>query len=98
MGITLRELIDTYGGGMKNGKKFKMCQTGGASAGIVTAEALDVPIDFGMAKVGGALGSGTMLVMDESVCAVDFARWWRSSLRTSPAASAPPAGKARPNC
>ena len=73
-GITLRELIDTYGGGMKDGKKFKMCQTGGASAGIVTAEALDVPIDFGMAKVGGALGSGTMLVMDESVCAVDFAR------------------------
>ena len=52
VGITLRELIDTYGGGMKNGKKFKMCQTGGASAGIVTAEALDVPIDFGMAKVG----------------------------------------------
>ena len=74
VGITLRELIDTYGGGMKNGRKFKMCQTGGASAGIVTADALDVPIDFGMAKVGGALGSGTMLVMDESVCAVDFAR------------------------
>ena len=74
VGITLRELIDTYGGGMRDGRKFKMCQTGGASAGIVTAEALDVPIDFGMAKVGGALGSGTMLVMDDSVCAVDFAR------------------------
>jgi NADH:ubiquinone oxidoreductase subunit F (NADH-binding)/NADH:ubiquinone oxidoreductase subunit E len=74
VGLTLRELIDTYGGGMKGGKQFKMCQTGGASAGIVTAAALDVPIDFGMAKVGGALGSGTMLVMDDSVCAVDFAR------------------------
>ncbi|MGQ9920091.1 MAG: NADH-quinone oxidoreductase subunit NuoF [Desulfobacca sp.] len=73
-GITLRELIDVYGGGMRNGKKFKMCQTGGASAGIVTAAALDVPIDFAMSKIGGALGSGTMLVMDESVCAVDFAR------------------------
>ncbi|AEB08936.1 NADH-quinone oxidoreductase subunit NuoF [Desulfobacca acetoxidans] len=73
-GITLRELIDTYGGGMRDGGKFKMCQTGGASAGIVGPEALDVPVDFGMAKVGGALGSGTMLVMDESVCAVDFAR------------------------
>jgi NADH-quinone oxidoreductase subunit F len=74
-GITLRELIDTYGGGMKEGSKFKMCQTGGASAGIVTAAALDIPIDFGsMANVGGALGSGTMLVMDESVCAVDFIR------------------------
>ena len=74
VGISLRELIDTYGGGMKGGKKFKMCQTGGASAGLVTAEALDVPIDFGMSKIGGALGSGTMLVMDENVCAVDFAR------------------------
>jgi NADH-quinone oxidoreductase subunit F len=73
-GITLRELIDKYGGGMKAGAKFKMCQTGGASAGIVTDAALDVPIDFGMGKVGGALGSGTMLVMDESVCAVDLAR------------------------
>ena len=74
-GITLRALIDTYGGGLKDGKKFKMCQTGGASAGIVTSEALDVPVDFGsMSKVGGALGSGTMLVMDESACAVDFIR------------------------
>ncbi|MCL4500234.1 MAG: NADH-quinone oxidoreductase subunit NuoF [Deltaproteobacteria bacterium] len=72
-GITLRELIDTYGGGLKNGSKFKMCQTGGASAGIVTEAALDTPIDYGaMMKVGGALGSGTMLVMDESVCVVDF--------------------------
>ncbi len=74
-GITLRDLIDSYGGGMKSGSKFKMCQTGGASAGLVTAQALDTPIDYGsMAKVGGALGSGTMLVMDESVCAVDFIR------------------------
>ena len=74
-GLTLRELIDTYGGGLKNGSKFKMCQTGGASAGLVTVAALDTPIDYGsMAKVGGALGSGTMLVMDESVCAVDFIR------------------------
>ena len=74
-GITLRELIDNYGGGLRPGSTFKMCQTGGASAGIVTAAALDTPIDFGsMSKVGGALGSGTMLVMDESVCAVDFIR------------------------
>ena len=74
-GLTLRELIDNYGGGLRPGSKFKMCQTGGASAGIVTAAALDTPIDYGsMSKVGGALGSGTMLVMDESVCAVDFIR------------------------
>ncbi len=75
VGITLRELIDTYGGGLRPGSTFKFCQTGGASAGVVTKDALDVPLEFGaMSKVGGALGSGTMLVMDQSVCVVDFAR------------------------
>jgi NADH:ubiquinone oxidoreductase subunit F (NADH-binding) len=50
-----------------------MCQTGGSSAGLVTAEALDAPLDFGsLAKLGGALGSGSMLVMDDSTCVVDF--------------------------
>ncbi len=73
VGMTLRELIDTYGGGLREGRKFKMCQTGGASAGVVTAEALDTPMDFGsLAKVGGALGSGTMLVLDDTTCVVDF--------------------------
>jgi NADH-quinone oxidoreductase subunit F len=75
VGMTLRELIDTYGGGLFPGRSFKMCQTGGASAGLVTAESLDVPMDFGsLAKAGGALGSGTMLVMDESTCVLDFLR------------------------
>jgi NADH-quinone oxidoreductase F subunit len=75
VGMTLRELIDTYGGGLRPGRSFKMCQTGGASAGLVTAAHLDVPMDYGsLAKAGGALGSGTMLVMDDSTCVVDFLR------------------------
>jgi NADH-quinone oxidoreductase F subunit len=75
VGMTLRELIDTYGGGLRPGRSFKMCQTGGASAGLVTAEHLEVPMDYGsLAKAGGALGSGTMLVMDDSTCVVDFLR------------------------
>jgi NADH-quinone oxidoreductase F subunit len=75
VGMTLRELIDTYGGGLRPGCSFKMCQTGGASAGLVTAENLDVPMDYGsLSKAGGALGSGTMLVMDDSTCVVDFLR------------------------
>ena len=75
VGMTLRELIDTYGGGLRPGRSFKMCQAGGASAGLLTAESLDVPMDYGsLAKAGGALGSGTMLVMDDSVCVVDFLR------------------------
>jgi NADH-quinone oxidoreductase F subunit len=73
VGMTLRELIDTYGGGLRPGRKFKMCQTGGASAGLVTEECLDTPMDYGsLSKAGGALGSGTMLVMDDSTCVVDF--------------------------
>jgi len=73
VGMTLRELIDSYGQGLRDGRTFKMCQTGGASAGLVTAEALDVPMDFGsLAQAGGALGSGTMLVLDDSTCVVDF--------------------------
>jgi NADH-quinone oxidoreductase subunit F len=75
VGMPLRELIDSYGGGLLRGRSFKMCQTGGASAGLVTAESLDVPMDYGsLAKAGGALGSGTMLVMDDSTCVVDFLR------------------------
>ncbi len=73
VGMTLRELIDTYGGGLRDGRTFKMCQTGGASSGLVTADALDVPLDFGsLAQAGGALGSGTMLVLDDTTCVVDF--------------------------
>ena len=88
--MTLRELIDTYGGGLLPGRSFKMCQTGGASAGLVTAESLDTPMDYGsLSKAGGALGSGTMLVMDDSTCVVDFLRRWPSSSPTNPAASAP---------
>jgi NADH:ubiquinone oxidoreductase subunit F (NADH-binding)/NADH:ubiquinone oxidoreductase subunit E len=75
VGLTLKELIHTYGGGLLAGRRFKMCQTGGASAGLVTAASLDVPLDYGsLAQAGGALGSGTMLVMDDSTCVVDFLR------------------------
>ncbi len=73
VGMTLRELIETYGGGLWQGRTFKMCQTGGASGGLVTEAALDLPLDFGsLDQAGGALGSGTMLVLDNTTCVVDF--------------------------
>ena len=73
VGMTLRELIETYGGGLWQGRTFKMCQTGGTSGGLVTEAALDVPLDFGsLAQAGGALGSGTMLVLDNTTCVMDF--------------------------
>ena len=74
-GMTVRELIDKYGGGVKEGRKFKTCQTGGSSFGFFKDEHLDTPMEYmAMAKAEGALGSGTMLVMDDTTCVVDVVK------------------------
>ena len=73
MGATLREIIDVYGQGMKNGKKFKFAQVGGSAGGILGPELLDLPLDIDQTiKAGVTLGSGVVLVCDEDTCAVDF--------------------------
>jgi NADH:ubiquinone oxidoreductase subunit F (NADH-binding) len=75
LGMTVRELIDKYGGGIKDGRKFKTCQTGGSSFGFFKDEHLDTPMEYmAMAKAEGALGSGTMLVMDDTTCVVDVVK------------------------
>ncbi|AEB09945.1 NADH-quinone oxidoreductase subunit NuoF [Desulfobacca acetoxidans] len=75
LGMTVRELIDRYGGGIRGGKKFKACQTGGASFGFITEDQLDTPMEYkAMGAIEGALGSGTMLVMDEDTCIVDVVK------------------------
>ncbi len=75
MGTNLRTVIEVYGGGMKQGKKFKLAQTGGASGSILDASFLDVPMDFAeLASRGGGLGSGALLVCGEDTCVVDLAR------------------------
>jgi NADH-quinone oxidoreductase subunit F len=74
-GMTVRELIDKYGGGVKDGRKFKTCQTGGSSFGFFKDEHLDTPMEYmAMAKAEGALGSGTMLVMDDTTCVIDVVK------------------------
>jgi NADH:ubiquinone oxidoreductase subunit F (NADH-binding)/NADH:ubiquinone oxidoreductase subunit E len=74
-GMTVRELIDKYGGGVKDGRTFKACQTGGSSFGFFKDEHLDTPMEYmAMAKAQGALGSGTMLVMDDTTCVVDVVK------------------------
>lgn len=74
MGITLREVIEIYGGGMKGGKAFKCAQTGGASGSIIPAEFLDVPMDFAsMAEKGASLGSGALLICAEDTDIVELA-------------------------
>lgn len=75
MGITLRELIDIYGKGMKDGARLKLVQTGGSSGSIVPASLQDTPMDFDSFRSAGAsLGSGALLVCDEHTCVVDLAR------------------------
>jgi NADH:ubiquinone oxidoreductase subunit F (NADH-binding)/(2Fe-2S) ferredoxin/NAD-dependent dihydropyrimidine dehydrogenase PreA subunit len=77
MGTTLREIIFDIGGGIRGEKEFKAVQTGGPSGGCIPADLLDLPVDFeSLAKVGSIMGSGGMLVMDESTCMVNMARYF----------------------
>jgi NADP-reducing hydrogenase subunit HndC len=75
MGITLREVIDIYGKGMRDGHKLKLVQTGGSSGTIVPASLQDTPLDFdSFRNAGVSLGSGALLVCGDDTCVVDLAR------------------------
>jgi NADH:ubiquinone oxidoreductase subunit F (NADH-binding) len=75
MGITLRKVIEEIGGGVPDGKKLKLLQTGGPLGGVLDAGSVDIAIDFEeMAKAGAILGSGGIIVADEDTCAVDLTR------------------------
>lgn len=77
MGITLREVIYDIGGGIKDGKKFKAVQTGGPSGGCLTEKDLDTPIDFdNLIEKGSMMGSGGMIVMDETDCMPAVAKFY----------------------
>ena len=77
MGTTLREVVEEIGGGIPNGKKFKAAQTGGPSGGCIPAEHFDVPIDFdNLMAIGSMMGSGGLIVMDDSTCMVDIAKFF----------------------
>ncbi|MBN1225120.1 MAG: NADH-quinone oxidoreductase subunit NuoF [Candidatus Aminicenantes bacterium] len=82
MGISLREVIFDIGGGIPGGKKFKAVQTGGPSGGCLPADRLDLPIDYeSLAEAGSIMGSGGMIIMDESTCMVDIAKYFLNFLR-----------------
>ena len=79
MGITLKEIIYDIGGGIPDDKKFKAVQTGGPSGGCIPEELLDIPVDYeSLAKAGCIMGSGGMIVMDETTCMVEVARYFLS--------------------
>ena len=77
MGISLREMVFEIGGGIPEGRKFKAVQTGGPSGGCLPSNCLDMPVDYeSLAKAGSIMGSGGMIVMDESSCMVDVAKYF----------------------
>jgi len=77
MGMTLRDVIYKVGGGILNDKKFKAVQLGGPSGGCIPESLLDTPVDYdSLVKTGAIMGSGGMVVMDETTCMVDMARFF----------------------
>ena len=83
MGISLREIIFDIGGGIPEGRKFKAVQTGGPSGGCIPEQFLDMPVDYeSLAKVGSIMGSGGMIVMDETSCMVDVAKYFMEFCRS----------------
>ena len=77
MGTTLREIVFEIGGGILHDKEFKAVQTGGPSGGCISSKDLDTPIDYkSLASIGSMMGSGGMLVLDETDCMVDIARFF----------------------
>ncbi|MGA8573143.1 MAG: NADH-ubiquinone oxidoreductase-F iron-sulfur binding region domain-containing protein [Desulfobaccales bacterium] len=81
MGATLRQIVFDLGGGIRDGGEFKAVQTGGPSGGCIPKEYLDLPVDYdSLQSVGSIMGSGGMIVMDQSSCMVDVARYFMSFL------------------
>jgi bidirectional [NiFe] hydrogenase diaphorase subunit len=77
MGTILRDIVFDIGGGIPEGRKFKAIQTGGPSGGCIPEQHLDMPVDYeSLAKVGSIMGSGGMIIMDETSCMVDVAKFF----------------------
>jgi NADH-quinone oxidoreductase subunit F len=77
MGITIREVVEDIGGGIRNGRSFKAVQLGGPSGGCIPARLADTPIDYdALAETGAIMGSGGLVVLDDRDCMVDIARFF----------------------
>ncbi len=77
MGTTLRTIVEDIGGGIPNGHTFKAAQTGGPSGGCIPASLIDTPVDFdSLTKIGAMMGSGGLIVMDDTTCMVDIAKFF----------------------
>jgi NADH:ubiquinone oxidoreductase subunit F (NADH-binding)/NADH:ubiquinone oxidoreductase subunit E len=79
MGTTIRQIVEEIGGGIAGGKAFKAVQIGGPSGGCIPASMADIPIDYESLTLAGAMmGSGGLVVLDETDCMVDISRFFLS--------------------
>jgi len=79
MGITIRQVVEEIGGGIANGRKFKAVQIGGPSGGCIPAEYANTPINYeSLTEMGAMMGSGGLVVLDDTDCMVDMARFFLS--------------------
>ena len=77
MGTTIREIVEEIGGGVQTGRRFKAVQIGGPSGGCVPARLADTPVDFeSLREVGAIMGSGGLVVLDDTACMVDISRYF----------------------
>jgi len=91
MGTPLRDIVFKIGGGIPRSKKFKAAQTGGPSGGAIPAELLDIPMEFDtLTKIGSMMGSGGLIIMDESTCIVDVARFYLEFTQDESCGKCPP--------
>ena len=82
MGTTLREIVFDIGGGIVDGGAFKAVQTGGPAGGCIPAQFLDMPVDYeSLLEVGSFMGSGGMIVMDDTACMVNVTRFFMDFMR-----------------
>ena len=91
MGITLREIIYDVGGGIPEGKRLKGVQTGGPLGGCLPEEHIDTPVDFdSLVAAGSVMGSGGMIVADETTCMVEFAKYFMQFVCDESCGKCPP--------
>ena len=82
MGTPLREIVEAIGGGVQNGKRLKAIQIGGPSGGCIPASSVDLPVDYeSLTEAGAMMGSGGLIVLDETDCMVDIARYFVGFIR-----------------
>ena len=91
MGVSLREVVEEIGGGIRSGLPFKAAQSGGPSGGCVPAAAADVPVDYeSLQELGAIMGSGGLIIMDESTCMVELARFFMEFIVDESCGKCPP--------